>query len=869
METIKLDLIPSGKMPSLHASQYDDGRDYHIDLTENRVPYTLDGTETISLTVRKCDNTLVTMDIANTFADKSYIEFITTEQMCACSGFNYGEITLEKNGDKISSLNFYLQVEGAPDEGGITSQSEINNLARQVHDIVVEELADNGASETGYDNTESGLEATNVQDAIDEVNTKIENIPSVDAYTKQESDSFLADEYDATQTYAVGDYCIHEGGLYVCNTAISTAEDWNASHWTLTDVGSALEAITSIIPTKTSQLQNDSGFASIDDSATANNKAWSSKKTTEEVTKAIDNVTNWRAKEKFDGTYTDWLINNNILSHDDRAKTAVIPMVSGAIYKIVASGSFNRFIIKTAENLAVGASAGSVYSSLSPTSPAEYTYENTGNSAFLLITLDWNSSSFNCNFSVIETTKDDADDFTVNGISVLAKEDLDSYLNTITDGNYLKDADFVDSTYCLNGGKIDANLTGRTILCPMSNGLKYSVNISGNINRFVVAVADNNTPNTTYTIVYNAGITTLANRNMSFDYVNSNNKKYFLVFYYYGTPETTITKTVEELSFNGKMTVSGIEVALAEQIPLTYDNYMSDLSVDSVANASDLYVLYDALVTAHPEYISKNTLGQDNAGNNIVEYVLTSGNYNSQTGHRTEDTEIVKPKILVVTGVHGYERSSVMSTYQFVRDLCNGNPKVADLRENYIIKVIPCVTPSGFNADTRTNSNGVNINRNFADNWTQTSVGDNYSGASAADQLETQIVQTWITANNDAVLYVDFHNSGYDNEVSYIQGSNSYTGMSDIKVAYLKQTYMTSAYWKEIEQFASNLIFAYTGGEDQIASSNRYAHITGGLLSILLEASWNQNGTGKHSKMTIKTGAEALGNMLIGILKAL
>ena len=201
METIKLDLIPGKKMPSLHASQYDDGRAYHIDLTENRVPYVLDGTETISLTVRKCDNTLATMDIANTFADKSYIEFITTEQMTACAGFNYGEITLEKNGDKISSLNFYLQVEGAPDEGGITSQSEINNLARQVHDIVVEELADHGAEDTGYDNTESGLEATNVQDAIDEVNTKIEDIPSVDAYTKEETDEKFATK-TALQTVA-------------------------------------------------------------------------------------------------------------------------------------------------------------------------------------------------------------------------------------------------------------------------------------------------------------------------------------------------------------------------------------------------------------------------------------------------------------------------------------------------------------------------------------------------------------------------------------------------------------------------------------------------------------------------------------------
>ena len=241
METIKLDLVPGKKMPSLHASQFDDGRAYHIDLTENRVPYVLDGTETISVIVRKCDSTLVTMDIANTFANKSYLEFEVVEQMTACSGFNYGEIILEKNGDRLGSLNFYLVVETAPDENGITSQSEINNLARQVHDIVVEELADNGAEETGYDNTESGLDATNVQDAIDELARK----PSVDAYTKQESDE-----------------------KYATKTELSAKADVSA------------------IPTKTSQLQNDSGFAQIDDSTESASKTYSSEKI-EAITNSI------------------------------------------------------------------------------------------------------------------------------------------------------------------------------------------------------------------------------------------------------------------------------------------------------------------------------------------------------------------------------------------------------------------------------------------------------------------------------------------------------------------------------------------------------------------------------------------------------
>lgn len=83
--------------------------------------------------------------------------------------------------------------------------------------------------------------------------------------------SIVANPYDSTSTYAVGDYVTHDNNLYKCNTAIETAEEWNAEHWTLVDVISA-------IPTKTSELDNDSNFASIDDTSTANNKAWSASK---------------------------------------------------------------------------------------------------------------------------------------------------------------------------------------------------------------------------------------------------------------------------------------------------------------------------------------------------------------------------------------------------------------------------------------------------------------------------------------------------------------------------------------------------------------------------------------------------------------
>lgn len=46
----------------------------------------------------------------------------------------------------------------------------------------------------------------------------------------------LAAEYDSTSTYAVGDYCTHDGTLYKCSTAINTAEAWTAAHWTAVTV---------------------------------------------------------------------------------------------------------------------------------------------------------------------------------------------------------------------------------------------------------------------------------------------------------------------------------------------------------------------------------------------------------------------------------------------------------------------------------------------------------------------------------------------------------------------------------------------------------------------------------------------------------
>lgn len=60
----------------------------------------------------------------------------------------------------------------------------------------------------------------------------------------------LAPAYSASATYAVGDHVLYDGGYYVCNTAITTAEAWTAAHWTAVKVGPEITNLTNALSDK-------------------------------------------------------------------------------------------------------------------------------------------------------------------------------------------------------------------------------------------------------------------------------------------------------------------------------------------------------------------------------------------------------------------------------------------------------------------------------------------------------------------------------------------------------------------------------------------------------------------------------------------
>lgn len=44
------------------------------------------------------------------------------------------------------------------------------------------------------------------------------------------------DNYDSAKTYAIGDMVTHNHAIYECTTAITTAEEWDSSHWTIVPI---------------------------------------------------------------------------------------------------------------------------------------------------------------------------------------------------------------------------------------------------------------------------------------------------------------------------------------------------------------------------------------------------------------------------------------------------------------------------------------------------------------------------------------------------------------------------------------------------------------------------------------------------------
>ena len=466
------------------------------------------------------------------------------------------------------------------------------------------------------------------------------------------------------------------------------------------------------------------------------------------------------------------------------------------------------------------------------------------------------SAALKCYNSTAEIAKSAAQSALASCESITISKDIDKESGTI-----------IDAYIGLAEGRIQrSSLTVKTIYFDCAPNTFYLID-HDYVGVFVVACYD--------AVPGFGSIATkfLNDRNASKTIFKTDASSQYLAVYYYSikfnteTPETTLDSiSIKTIGIDSIIAFMNEYSTYIPDKP-NYNFYVSNDSVILADTFDDVIALYDELVESYPDYVTKEAFVSGSLTN--YGYTFTLGNYNAKNGKRRQEPEIVKPKLLLLSGIHGYERSAVMSLYTVMKHMCENNYELADVIGYTTIKVLPVGNPWSYTNNSRVNANGVNINRNFdAPEWVSDGEGTNdYSGAEPADQDETQIIKDWIDANTDAILFIDFHNSSFVNEISCLISSNL-ANQSDYKCKYLLGINKIIPYFiKEKGIIGENIIYCYTGGSRSFNDNGRqvisYAYRQGIENAFVHESSWDVNNTGKHSKISIGTGAEVIGNMLI------
>lgn len=195
--------------------------------------------------------------------------------------------------------------------------------------------------------------------------------------------------------------------------------------------------------------------------------------------------------------------------------------------------------------------------------------------------------------------------------------------------------------------------------------------------------------------------------------------------------------------------------------------YLSEQIEDEILDSTtcdDVYVLYDSMCSNHPEtFVRLPDIGVEASANLPIRMyrmkwtnpvmVSEEASWDVADNIYTDVYDDYR-KILVTSGTHGNEKSSVYGVALAVQEILDSDKEFAKyIRANFVIDIIPIVNPSGYNATTRNNANNININRDFLTRSTP----------------EAQAVYNVLT-NGDYYACIDSHNSG---------GNANYIGITE------------------------------------------------------------------------------------------
>ena len=208
--------------------------------------------------------------------------------------------------------------------------------------------------------------------------------------------------------------------------------------------------------------------------------------------------------------------------------------------------------------------------------------------------------------------------------------------------------------------------------------------------------------------------------------------------------------------------------------PRIYHSQAIPSDVTAFTSVAQVYEAWDALVTAHPDWISKKEdIGMDQSETYAIRHYelgwqhrnINTSRSRSGTNYWRDDRFKMR-RILLNLGTHANEDGALLAGYLSMKELLESNKEWAQfIKSNFIIDIIPILNPWGL--DNKTNGRGVNHNCN--------DININRDFDADSPQSETlacmSLIQDLIPKG--LVGSIDLHNTG-SSEESYLVSSSRY-----------------------------------------------------------------------------------------------
>ena len=276
-----------------------------------------------------------------------------------------------------------------------------------------------------------------------------------------------------------------------------------------------------------------------------------------------------------------------------------------------------------------------------------------------------------------------------------------------------------------------------------------------------------------------------------------------------------IEEQVELLQRSGVIPVELYASLEAEKLALGMSNEAPAGFTSYADMRSDFY----AYAAAFPSIAAIEVLGNSVNGREIFALRI-SGNV------MVEEDE---PEIAYWGAIHGNEYASAAMPFRYAKHLCDNygtDPTVTAFVDNNEIWCVPLLNPDGYEANTRANANGIDLNRDFGFQW-------NGFGASPAEnsQPETRAIFQFLQASN-ITLCSTFHCSG--DVLFYPWGFNANTASDDALIQAIGQTYSSAASydlvnsWSDYETHGELVDTAY-GAFGALCFTTEISNVVGNL----------------------------------------